>query len=32
MGTVSNLYLYDRVQGRDFGHADKPWQTPIQKH
>ena len=31
MGTVSNLYLYDRVQGRDFGHANKPWQGPIQK-
>jgi hypothetical protein len=25
MGTVSNLYLYDRVVGRDSGTADKPW-------
>jgi hypothetical protein len=25
MGTVSNLYLYDRVQGRDQGTHDKPW-------
>jgi hypothetical protein len=28
MGTVSNLYLYDRVVGRDFGKANKPWQVP----
>lgn len=28
LGTVSNLYLYDRVQGRDAGHNDKPWQVP----
>lgn len=28
LGTVSNLYLYDRVKGRDFGQNDKPWQTP----
>lgn len=27
MGTVSNLYLYDRVVGRDFGKADKPWEV-----
>jgi len=26
MGTVSNLYLYDRVVGRDAGTADKPWE------
>jgi len=25
MGTVSNLYLYDRVEGRDLGVHDKPW-------
>jgi hypothetical protein len=25
MGTVSNLYLYDRVEGRDQGVHDKPW-------
>jgi hypothetical protein len=25
MGTVSNLYLYDRVEGRDKGVHDKPW-------
>ena len=28
LGTVSNLYLYDRVEGRDSGKHDKPWQTP----
>jgi hypothetical protein len=28
LGTVSNLYLYDRVEGRDKGKHDKPWQTP----
>ena len=28
LGTVSNLYLYDRVEGRDSGQADKPWETP----
>lgn len=28
MGTVSNLYLYDRVVGRDSGTADKPWEIP----
>jgi len=27
MGTVSNLYLYDRVEGRDKGKHDKPWQA-----
>jgi hypothetical protein len=27
LGTVSNLYLYDRVEGRDSGKHDKPWQT-----
>jgi hypothetical protein len=26
MGTVSNLYLYDRVEGRDQGVHDKPWE------
>jgi hypothetical protein len=26
LGTVSNLYLYDRVEGRDSGEADKPWE------
>lgn len=31
LGTVSNVYLYDRVEGRDFGHANKEWQTPLQK-
>jgi hypothetical protein len=25
LGTVSNLYLYDRVEGRDRGEHDKPW-------
>ncbi len=25
LGTVSNLYLYDRVEGRDRGAHDKPW-------
>jgi len=29
LGTVSNLYLYDRVEGRDSGHNDKPWQTQV---
>jgi hypothetical protein len=28
LGTVSNLYLYDRVEGRDSGKHDKPWETP----
>src|ERR1041385_3037526 len=28
LGTVSNLYIYDRVEGRDSGKHDKPWQTP----
>jgi hypothetical protein len=28
LGTVSNLYLYDRVEGRDKGKHDKPWQHP----
>jgi hypothetical protein len=28
LGTVSNLYLYDRVEGRDSGKHDKPWQIP----
>jgi hypothetical protein len=28
LGTVSNLYLYDRVEGRDQGEHDKPWQVP----
>jgi hypothetical protein len=27
LGTVSNLYLYDRVEGRDRGDHDKPWET-----
>jgi hypothetical protein len=27
LGTVSNLYLYDRVVGRDKGEADKPWEV-----
>lgn len=29
LGTVSNLYLYDRVEGRDFGRNEKPWQTRL---
>jgi hypothetical protein len=28
LGTVSNLYIYDRVEGRDSGKHDKPWQIP----
>ena len=28
LGTVSNLYLYDRVEGRDQGEHDKPWEVP----
>jgi hypothetical protein len=31
LGTVSNLYLYDRVEGRDQGTQDKPWET-VAKH
>ena len=31
LGTVSNLYLYDRVEGRDRGEHDKPWQTALAK-
>jgi len=27
LGTVSNLYLYDRVEGRDRGKHDKPWES-----
>ena len=27
LGTVSNLYIYDRVEGRDAGEHDKPWQV-----
>lgn len=27
LGTVSNLYLYDRVEGRDRGDQHKPWQN-----
>lgn len=27
LGTVSNKYLYDRVEGRDRGPAHKPWET-----
>jgi hypothetical protein len=27
LGTVSNLYLYDRVEGRDSGKHNKPWQN-----
>ena len=27
LGTVSNLYVYDRVEGRDSGKHDKPWET-----
>jgi len=27
LGTVSNLYIYDRVEGRDRGTHDKPWET-----
>ena len=27
LGTVSNVYLYDRVEGRDEGEADKPWEV-----
>lgn len=26
LGTVSNQYIYDRVEGRDKGSHDKPWQ------
>lgn len=28
LGTVSNLYLYDRVEGRDRGEHNKPWEVP----
>ncbi len=31
MGTVSNKYIYDRVAGRDSGHANKPWQAHVQR-
>ena len=27
LGTVSNQYIYDRVEGRDKGTHDKPWQN-----
>ena len=26
LGTVSNKYIYDRVEGRDSGHAHKAWE------
>lgn len=29
MGTVSNQYLYDRVEGRDKGTHDKPWDVSV---
>jgi hypothetical protein len=29
LGTVSNQYLYDRVQGRDQAPVHKPWQTTV---
>jgi hypothetical protein len=28
LGTVSNLYIYDRVEGRDRGDHSKPWEKP----
>jgi hypothetical protein len=31
LGTVSNLYLYDRVEGRDKGEHDKPWEVTAVK-
>ena len=31
MGTVSRQYVYDRVVGRDSGHANKPWQAHVQR-
>ena len=27
LGTVSNIYVYDRVEGRDHGDHHKPWQS-----
>ena len=27
LGTVSNLYVYDRVEGRDKGEHGKPWEA-----
>jgi hypothetical protein len=29
LGTVSNLYIYDRVEGRDKGEHEKPWEAPV---
>ena len=29
LGTVSNKYLYDRVEGRDQAPAHKPWQPTV---
>jgi hypothetical protein len=29
LGTVSNKYLYDRVEGRDQAPTHKPWQTTV---
>jgi hypothetical protein len=29
LGTVSNQYLYDRVEGRDQGTANKPWEIKV---
>src|SRR5579859_1885486 len=26
LGTVSNVYVYDRVEGRDHGDSHKPWE------
>jgi hypothetical protein len=28
LGTVSTNYIYDRVEGRDQGEHDKPWEVP----
>ena len=32
LGTVSNLYMYDRVEGRDRGLHNKPWEPQDARH
>jgi hypothetical protein len=31
LGSVSNVYLYDRVKDRDTDHPKKPWELSVRK-
>jgi hypothetical protein len=31
LGSVSNVYLYDRVKGRDTDRPKEPWELPVRK-